>query len=166
MIRRPPRSTLFPYTTLFRSVSSIKFMDEILAESVAQPRVYALLLGIFAGLALILAAIGIYGVMSYSVTQRTREIGIRMALGAQPRNVLTLILKQGMLLALVGISIGLIISFALMRVLANQLYGVSTTDLETFAAISILLMSVALISCYIPALRATKVDPLIAVRYE
>ena len=147
-------------------VSSIKFMDEILAESVAQPRVYALLLGIFAGLALILAAIGIYGVMSYSVTQRTREIGIRMALGAQPRNVLTLILKQGMLLALVGISIGLIISFALMRVLANQLYGVSTTDLETFAAISILLMSVALISCYIPALRATKVDPLIAVRYE
>ena len=147
-------------------VSNIKFMDEILAGSVAQPRVYALLLGIFAGLALILAAIGIYGVMSYSVTQRTREIGIRMALGAQPRNVLTLILKQGMLLALVGITIGLIISFALMRVLANQLYGVSTTDVETFAVISILLMSVAMVACYIPALRATKVDPLIAVRYE
>ncbi|HAF16158.1 MAG TPA: ABC transporter permease [Blastocatellia bacterium] len=147
-------------------VSNIKFMDEIIGKSVAQPRVYALLLGIFAGLALILASIGIYGVMSYSVTQRTHEIGIRMALGARPRDVLKLIIKQGMVLGIAGIIIGLIVSFALTRVLASQLYGVSSTDPGTFAAISLLLMFVAVIACYIPALRATKVDPMIAVRYE
>ncbi|HCX30991.1 MAG TPA: hypothetical protein DHU55_14675, partial [Blastocatellia bacterium] len=106
-------------------VSNIKFMDEIIGKSVAQPRVYALLLGIFAGLALILASIGIYGVMSYSVTQRTHEIGIRMALGARPRDVLKLIIKQGMVLGIAGIIIGLIVSFALTRVLGSQLYGVS-----------------------------------------
>ena len=147
-------------------VSNIKFMDEIIGKSVAQPRVYALLLGIFAGLALILASIGIYGVMSYSVTQRTHEIGIRMALGARPRDVLKLIIKQGMILGIAGIIIGLIVSFAMTRVLASQLYGVSSTDPVTFTAISLLLMFVALIACYIPALRATKVDPMIAVRYE
>ena len=147
-------------------VSNIKFMDEIVGKSVAQPRVYALLLGIFAGLALILAAIGIYGVISYSVTQRTHEIGIRMALGAQTRDVLALIIKQGMALALVGIFLGLLVSLALTRVLASQLYGVSSTDPVTYSAISLLLMFVALIACYIPALRATKVDPMIAVRYE
>ncbi len=147
-------------------VSNIKFMDEIIGRSVAQPRVYALLLGIFAGLALILASIGIYGVMSYSVTQRTHEIGIRMALGARPRDVLKLIIKQGMILGIAGIIIGLIVSFAVTRVLASQLYGVSSTDPVTFAAISLLLMFVAAIACSIPALRATKVDPMIAVRYE
>ena len=147
-------------------VSNIKFMDEIVGKSVAQPRVYALLLGIFAGLALILAAIGIYGVISYSVTQRTHEIGIRMALGAQTRDVLALIIKQGMALALVGIFLGLLVSLALTRVLASQLYGVSSTDPVTYSAISLLLMFVALIACYIPAQRATKVDPMIAVRYE
>jgi putative ABC transport system permease protein len=147
-------------------VSNIKFMDEIIGKSVAQPRVYALLLGIFATLALILATIGIYGVISYTVTQRTHEIGIRMALGAQPRDVLGLIIKQGMALALVGIFLGLLVSLALGRVLASQLYGVSSTDPVTFTAISLLLMFVALIACYIPALRATKVDPMIAVRYE
>ncbi|MGH9929524.1 MAG: ABC transporter permease [Pyrinomonadaceae bacterium] len=147
-------------------VSNLRFMDDIIAKSVAQPRVYALLLGIFAGLALILAAIGIYGVMAYSVTLRTREVGIRMALGAQPGDVLKLIIKQGMALALAGLITGLVISFALTRVLASQLYGVSSTDPSTFAAISLLLMLVALIACFIPALRATKVDPLIAVRHE
>jgi predicted permease len=147
-------------------VSNIKFMDEIVAGSVSQPRVYALLLGIFAGLALVLAAIGIYGVISYSVTQRTHEVGIRMALGAQTRDVLALIIKQGMALALVGIFLGLIVSLALTRVLASQLYGVSSTDPVTFAAISLLLIFVAVIACYIPALRATKVDPMIAVRYQ
>jgi putative ABC transport system permease protein len=147
-------------------VSNIKFMDEIIGKSVAQPRVYALLLGIFAGLALVLASIGIYGVMSYSVTQRTHEIGIRMALGARPGDVLRLIIKQGMILGIAGIVIGLILSFVLTRVLASQLYGVSSTDAVTFTTISLLLMFVALIACYIPALRATKVDPMIAVRYE
>jgi putative ABC transport system permease protein len=147
-------------------VSNIKFMDEIVAASVSQPRVYALLLAIFAVLALILAAIGIYGVISYTVTQRTHEIGIRMALGAQTRDVLGLIIKQGMALALVGIFLGLLVSLALTRVLASQLYGVSSTDPWTFSAISLLLMLVAIIACYIPALRATKLDPLIALRYE
>lgn len=147
-------------------VSNVKFMDDLIAKSVAQPRVYALLLGIFAGLALILAAIGIYGVMSYSVTQRTQEVGIRMALGAQRSDVLKLILKQGMILGLVGVIIGLLASFALTRVLSSQLYGVSSTDPMTFAGISLLLLLVVGLACSIPAFRATKVDPLIAVRYE
>ena len=147
-------------------VSNIKFMEEIVGKSVAQPRVYALLLGIFAGLALILASIGIYGVMSYSVTQRMHEIGIRMALGAQPLDVLKLVIKQGMILGITGVIIGLIVSFALTRVLASQLYGVTATDPLTFTIISLVLMFVALIACTIPALRATKVDPMIAVRYE
>jgi putative ABC transport system permease protein len=147
-------------------VSNIKFMDEIVGKSVAQPRVYALLLGIFAGLALILASIGIYGVMSYTVTQRTHEIGIRMALGARPGDVLKLIIMEGMLLGIGGIVIGLIVSFTLTRVLASQLYGVTATDPVTFAGISLLLLFVALIACCIPALRATKVDPMTAVRYE
>ncbi len=147
-------------------VSNLKFMDEIVAGSVSQPRVYALLLGIFAGLALVLAAIGIYGVISYSVTQRTHEIGIRMALGAQSRDVLALVIKQGMALALVGIFLGLLVSLALTRVLASQLYGISSTDPMTFTAISLLLMFVAIIACSIPALRAAKLDPMIALRYE
>ena len=147
-------------------VSNVKFMDEMIAKSVAQPRVYALLLGIFAGLALILAAIGIYGVMSYSVTQRTHEVGIRMALGAQRKDVMSLIIKQGLLLGLVGIFVGVLASLALTRVIASQLYGVSSTDPLTFSGISILLLLVVLLACSIPALRATRVDPLIAVRYE
>ncbi|HKO98656.1 MAG TPA: ABC transporter permease [Pyrinomonadaceae bacterium] len=147
-------------------VSNLKFMDEIIGKSVAQPRVYALLLAIFAALALILASIGIYGVMSYSVTQRTHEIGIRMALGARPMDVLKLIVMQGMALGIAGLVIGLIASFALTRVLTSQLYGVTATDPVTFAAISILLLLVVLLACCIPALRATKVDPMIAVRYE
>jgi putative ABC transport system permease protein len=147
-------------------VSNLKFMDEIVAGTVSQPRVYALLLGIFAILALVLAAIGIYGVISYSVTQRTHEIGIRMALGAQTKDVLALIVKQGMALALVGIFFGLLASLALTRVLSSQLYGISSTDPVTFTGISLLLMLVAIIACYIPALRATRLSPMIAVRYE
>lgn len=147
-------------------VSNLKFMDEIVAGTVSQPRVYALLLGIFAILALVLAAIGIYGVISYSVTQRTHEIGIRMALGAQTRDVLALVIKQGMALALVGVFFGLLASLALTRVLSSQLYGISSTDPVTFTGISLLLMLVAIIACYIPALRATRLSPMIAVRYE
>ncbi len=147
-------------------VSNIKFMDEIIGKSVAQPRVYALLLGIFAALALVLAAIGIYGVISYSVTQRVNEIGIRLALGARPVDVLKLVVKQGMILALIGVVLGLIVSFASTRVLASQLYGVTATDPLTYIGITLLLMLVALIACTIPAVRATKVDPMIAVRNE
>ena len=147
-------------------VSNLKFMDEIIGKSVAQPRVYALLLGIFAGLALILASIGIYGVISYSVTQRTHEIGIRMALGARPMDVIRLIIMQGVLLGCIGIFIGLLVSLALTRVLASQLYGVTATDPLTFAGISLLLLLVAVIACSIPALRATKVSPMIALRNE
>jgi putative ABC transport system permease protein len=147
-------------------VSNIRLMNELLASTVAQPRLYTMLIGVFAGLALLLAAIGIYGVMSYAVTQRTHEIGIRMALGAQPRDVLTMIVKQGLLLTLAAIGIGLLASFALTRVLASLLYGVSTTDPLTFIGIPLLLAAVTMLACYLPARKATKVNPLIAMRYE
>jgi putative ABC transport system permease protein len=147
-------------------ISNINTMEEIVAESIAQPRLSMLLMGLFGALALILAAVGIYGLLSYAVTQRTQEMGIRMALGAKTSDVLKLILTQGMTLALIGIAIGLIGSFALTRLLAGLLFGVTPTDAVTFISVSVVLIGVALLACYFPARRATKVDPLMALRYE
>ena len=147
-------------------VSNIRTMEEILGESIARQRFSMLLLAIFAGVALVLAAVGIYGVMSYSVAQRTHEIGIRMALGAQTGAVLKLAVGYGMKLVIIGIVVGLIAAFALTRVMATLLFGITATDPTTFTLISLLLVLVAAIASYIPARRATKVDPIVALRYE
>jgi putative ABC transport system permease protein len=131
-----------------------------------QPRFLALLLATFSGIALFLAAIGIYGVMAYSVAQRTQEIGVRMALGAQPLHVLRLIFGQSLMMLLVGTLIGLAGAFALTRLMSTLLFGVTATDPLTYFSVVGILTFVALLACYIPARRAAKVDPLIALRYE
>jgi putative ABC transport system permease protein len=147
-------------------VSRIRTLEQVISESVAKQRFAMLLLGIFAMVALVLAGVGLYGVMSYAVTQRTHEIGIRMALGAQQRDVLKLVVGHGMILALVGVAIGLIASLALTRVMTTLLFGVSATDPLTFLAIPALLAGVALLASFMPARRAMKVDPMVALRYE
>ncbi len=147
-------------------LTKVRSMTEVMVSSVAHQRFNMMLLGIFASIALLLSAIGVYGVISYSVTQRTHEIGIRIALGAQGRDVLKMIVGQGMRLILIGVLLGLVSAFALTRVMSSLLYGVSATDPLTFASVSALLSIIALLACYIPARRATKVDPMIALRYE
>ena len=141
-------------------------VQQILGQGLWAARMGAALLGLFGVLALILASIGIYGVLAYSVAQRTSEIGLRMALGAQPRQVLGLVLRQGMLLALIGAAVGILVALPVARMAANLLYGVSATDPLTYAVITLLLMGVALLACYLPARRATRIDPLIALRVE
>jgi putative ABC transport system permease protein len=147
-------------------VSNIRTMEDVLSGSIGRQRFSMLLLAIFAAVAMVLAAVGIYGVMSYSVAQRTHELGIRMALGAQRRDVLKLAIGEGLKLVLIGIVLGLGTSFVLTRVMSSLLFGVSATDPLTYISISILLISVALLASYIPARRAARVDPLIALRYQ
>ena len=141
-------------------------MDEMIGSSLGQRKLSMLLLGAFSGIALLLASLGIYGVMSYSVAQRTRELGIRMALGAARQSVLALVVGQGMVLAVFGIAIGLLGAFALTRLLGTQLYSVSATDPSTFALVAALLAGIALLASLVPALRATRVDPIVALRDE
>jgi len=146
--------------------TEVQTMDQRLSQSFAGRRFYMILLSIFSALALVLSLVGIYGVMSYSVAQRTREIGVRMALGAERHHVLGLVLGRGLVLTLIGTAAGLAGAFALTRFLASLLYGVHPTDVATFAVVSLLLAAIATLACYIPARRATKVDPLVALRYE
>ena len=133
---------------------------------VSRGRTVALLLSLFGIVALLLAAVGIYGLLAYSVSQRTHEIGIRMALGAQACSVLSLVIAEGIKLMLIGVAIGLVSAIALTRLIANFLFGVTATDPLTFLSVSLLLIGVALVACYLPARRATKVDPMVALRYE
>jgi putative ABC transport system permease protein len=147
-------------------ISNVNTMEQLVAQSVAQRRFGMFLVGIFAALALVLAVVGIYGVVSYSVAQRTNEIGVRMALGASTTDVLKLVLKQGMTLALIGVGVGLAGAFAVTRLMIALLFDVKPTDVATFATVSVGLILVALLACYVPARRAMKVDPLVALRYE
>jgi putative ABC transport system permease protein len=141
-------------------------MDETISDSLAERRFSMILLGIFAALALVMSCVGIYGVISYLAGQRTHEIGIRMALGAERRDVLWMVLREGAKMALLGVAAGLVAAFGLARVMANMLFGVSAHDPLTFAAVASLLVLVALAASYIPARRAMKVDPMVALRYE
>jgi putative ABC transport system permease protein len=147
-------------------VWNIRTMEDVVAENFSRSSSIAGLLDVFATVALILAAIGIYGVISYSVGQRTHEIGIRMALGAQPRALLGLVMREGLGLVAVGVAVGLVGALGAARLLSNLLYGITSSDPHTYAGVALVLAAVALLACYIPARRATKVDPMVALRHE
>jgi putative ABC transport system permease protein len=147
-------------------VMGMRSMEQLVGGSVARQRFNMSLLGLFAALGLVLAAVGIYGVMAYGVSQRAHEIGLRLALGARGGDVMKVVVKQGMALAITGVAIGLGASYALTRLMKTLLFGVSPTDLATFVIIALLLIVVALLACYIPARRAAKVDPMVALRCE
>ena len=147
-------------------ISRPQTMNEVIAGTLAARRFSMILLDAFAVVALLLASVGLYGVISYLVGQRTHELGIRIALGAQRRDVLRLVLSHGMKMALGGVALGLVAALGLTRLMAKMLYGVSATDPATFAVIALLLTAVALLACFVPARRATKVDPLVALRHE
>jgi putative ABC transport system permease protein len=146
-------------------LSGIRTMDEVVGASVSRPRLIAIITGIFAGFALLLSAIGVYGVMAYSVSTRKQEMGIRLALGAAPGDILRLVVGQGMRMTLVGVAAGMIFSLLLTRLLASLLYDVRSTDPVVFGGASLTLLGTALLACYIPARRATRVDPIVALRY-
>ncbi|HET9177412.1 MAG TPA: FtsX-like permease family protein [Terriglobia bacterium] len=148
------------------SLFRIRTMQQVVAENMEDTSLQTWLLGIFAALALVLAAVGVYGVMAYLVTQRTHEIGIRVALGAQPRHVLSLVMGHGARLAAIGAAAGAALALALSRLMSTLLFGVTPTDVPTFVSVIAFLMGVALLACYIPARRAMKVDPVIALRHE
>jgi putative ABC transport system permease protein len=147
-------------------VSNVSTLDAIVAKSISQQRFYMLLLTIFAGVALALAAIGIFGVLSYAVSQRTREIGIRMALGAQARSVVRLIVRQALLLVACGVAAGLALGLLLSQTMTKMLFDIQPTDPATYAVVSAVLAAVALVASYVPARRATRVDPIVALRSE
>ena len=161
---RNETKTLEPDVAIF----NVRPMEEVIGDSPAafMRRFPALLISIFAGIALLLASIGIYGVVSYSVSQQTHYIGVRMALGAQTSDILKMVLRQGLMLALAGMALGVLAAFGLTRLLRSLLFEVQATDTTTFALVVSTLFVVALLACYIPARRATKVDPLVALRYE
>jgi putative ABC transport system permease protein len=167
-----PTSTVAAIQAAIREVDKdqpvyqIQTIDELMRDSVGTRRFALIILIMFATLALVLAVSGIYGVISYAVTQRTQEIGIRMALGASTKDVLRLVLGQFMRLTVVGVVLGLIGAYALTRLMTSLLFGVTATDTTTFVLVSIILSLVALVACLIPARRATRVDPLVALRYE
>jgi predicted permease len=147
-------------------VTNVSTVDQMVSAALREPRFNTALIGVFAGLALLLASVGLYAVISYSVTQRTHEIGVRIAIGADQSDIFKLIVGQGMLLTMIGVAIGLAASLALTRAMSSLLFGVSATDPLTFAAIALLLTFVSLVACYVPARRATRVDPMVALRYE